>query len=227
MTTTPPAAIYSPRRTACTNPSSIALPETTKQPSNVIAAFAIAAAGDAEGVDGSQGREDSGICGPQRIVAPSPNADGTTLLTEKTQILQRWAEHIRGVLNRLSTISDAAIARLPLAESNADFDLWPSLHEASSAMQQHSSGKTTGLDAIPVEIYKRVSLQHMDHMMSLYREMWRQGEVPQNFQDATIVLLYKLKDNRQLRDNHRGISPLNIAGKIVARILLNRLNSHL
>ncbi|VDM00437.1 unnamed protein product [Schistocephalus solidus] len=36
-----------------------------------------------------------------------------------------------------------------------------------------------------------------------------------------------LKGNRQLCDNHRGISLLNIAGKIFARILLNRLNGHL
>ncbi|BHF72548.1 hypothetical protein SprV_0401561500 [Sparganum proliferum] len=57
--------------------------------------------------------------------------------------------------------------------------------------------------------------------------MWRQGEVPQDFKDATIVHLYRRKGNRQICDNHRGISLLNIAGKIFARILLNRLNNHL
>ncbi|BHF59201.1 hypothetical protein SprV_0100215700 [Sparganum proliferum] len=57
--------------------------------------------------------------------------------------------------------------------------------------------------------------------------MWRQGGVPQDFKDATIVHLYKRKGNRQVCDNHRGISLLNIAGKIFARILLNRLNNHL
>nr|VZI05285.1 unnamed protein product [Spirometra erinaceieuropaei] len=45
--------------------------------------------------------------------------------------------------------------------------------------------------------------------------------------DATIAHLYKRKGNRQVCDNHRGISLLNIAGKIFARILLNRLNNHL
>ncbi|BHF82783.1 hypothetical protein SprV_0802592200 [Sparganum proliferum] len=57
--------------------------------------------------------------------------------------------------------------------------------------------------------------------------MWRQEEVPQDFEDATIVHLYKRKGNRQVCDNHRGISLLNIAGKIFACILLNRLNNHL
>ncbi|BHF65141.1 hypothetical protein SprV_0200815000 [Sparganum proliferum] len=57
--------------------------------------------------------------------------------------------------------------------------------------------------------------------------MWRQGEVPEEFKDATIVHLYKRKGNLQLYDNHRGIPLLNIVGKNFARILLNRLNNHL
>ncbi|VDL94132.1 unnamed protein product [Schistocephalus solidus] len=57
--------------------------------------------------------------------------------------------------------------------------------------------------------------------------MWRQGQVPQDFKDATIIHLYKRKGNRQVCDNHRGISLLNIAGKILARTLVNRLNGHL
>ena len=51
--------------------------------------------------------------------------------------------------------------------------------------------------------------------------------IPQELKDATIVPLYKRKDNRQSYDNHRGISLLAIAGKILARVLLNRLIDHL
>nr|VZI19312.1 unnamed protein product [Spirometra erinaceieuropaei] len=124
---------------------------------------------------------------PTKGTAPLLRADGSTLLTEKTQILQRWAEHFRGVLNRSSVISDAAIARLPQVETNVDLDLPPSLQETIRAVQQLSSGKAPGSDAIPAE----------------------------------------RKGNRQVCDNHRGISLLNIAGKIFARILLNRLTNHL
>nr|VZI02743.1 unnamed protein product [Spirometra erinaceieuropaei] len=62
---------------------------------------------------------------PTKGTAPLLSTDGNTLLTEKTQILQRWAEHFRGLLNRPSAISDAAIERLPQVETNVDLDLPP------------------------------------------------------------------------------------------------------
>nr|VZI02027.1 unnamed protein product [Spirometra erinaceieuropaei] len=162
---------------------------------------------------------------PKKGTAPLLSADGSTLLTEKTQILQRWAEHFRGVINRPSVISDAAIRRLPQVETNVDLDFPPSPQENIRAVQQLSSGKAPGSDAIPAEVYKHGGPQLMDHLTALFQEMWRQGKVPQDFKDATIVHLYKRKGNRQVCDNHRGISLLNIAGTIFARILLNRLNN--
>nr|VZI15979.1 unnamed protein product [Spirometra erinaceieuropaei] len=104
-------------------------------------------------------------------------ADGNTLLTEKTQIPQRWTEHFRGVLNRPSVISDAAIERLPQVETNVDLDLPPSLQETIRAVQQLSSGKAPGSDAIPAEVYKHGGPLLMDHLTALFQEMWRQGEV--------------------------------------------------
>ncbi|VDL88077.1 unnamed protein product [Schistocephalus solidus] len=58
-------------------------------------------------------------------------------------------------------------------------------------------------------------------------EVYKHGQVPEDFKDATIVHIYKWKGNGQLCDNHRGISVLNIAGKIFAHLLLNRLNRRL
>ena len=49
--------------------------------------------------------------------------------------------------------------------------------------------------------------------------------IPQEFKDASIIT--KRKRNPQLCDNHRGISLLSTAGKVLARVLLNRLNEHL
>ncbi|BHF64379.1 hypothetical protein SprV_0200738200 [Sparganum proliferum] len=72
--------------------------------------------------------------------------------------------HSRGVLNRPSTISDAAMARLPQVETNADLDFPPPLYEIIMAVQQLSSGKAPGSDAIPAEIYKPGDPQLIDHL---------------------------------------------------------------
>ncbi|BHF64268.1 hypothetical protein SprV_0200727000 [Sparganum proliferum] len=90
--------------------------------------------------------------------------------------------------------------------------------DRAAAFQQESAGS----DAIPAEIYKHGGLS----------DCALPGDVasrrsPQDFRDATIVHLYKRKGNRQICDIHRGISLLNITGKIFARIFLNRLNNHL
>nr|VZI32244.1 unnamed protein product [Spirometra erinaceieuropaei] len=108
---------------------------------------------------------------PTKGTAPLLSADGSTLLTEKTQILQRWAEHFQGVLNRPSVFSDAAIARLSQVEANVDIDLPPSLQVTIRAVQQLSSGKAPGSDAIPAEVYKHGGPLLMDHLTALFQEM--------------------------------------------------------
>ena len=67
----------------------------------------------------------------------------------------------------------------------------------------------------------------ISRVLQLLRLIWQQEEVPQDLKDATIIHLYKRKGNRRDCNNHRGISLLSIAGKILARILLNRLMNHL
>nr|VZI26706.1 unnamed protein product [Spirometra erinaceieuropaei] len=67
---------------------------------------------------------------PTKAAAPLLGADGSTLLNEMTQVLQPWAEHFKGVLNRPFTITDAAMARLPRMSTSADLDLLLSLHES-------------------------------------------------------------------------------------------------
>ncbi|XP_069960323.1 RNA-directed DNA polymerase from mobile element jockey [Cherax quadricarinatus] len=90
-----------------------------------------------------------------------------------------------------------------------------------------SSGKAPGSDAIPAEVYKEGGMALVEKLHQLFQLVWQHETVPQDFKDASIMHLYKRKGNRQACDNHRGISLLSIAGKTLARVLLNRLNEHL
>ncbi|VDL91186.1 unnamed protein product [Schistocephalus solidus] len=153
-------------------------------------------------------------------------SNGTTLLTEKSQFLKRWTEHFISVLNCSSAISEAAIDWPPQVDTNNDLDLPPSLPETIRAVQKLSSGKELGSDVIPLQVYKHGWTRQMAELTTLFLDKWRQRQIPQDFKNATIVHLYKRKGNRQLWDNHRSISLLNIAEKIFARLIFNCLNVH-
>ena len=168
------------------------------------------------------------IYGPQSsATTPLLSADGTSFLTDTEAILKRWAEHFDGVLNRPSSINDEAINRLPQVEFNPLLDESPTVSETVKAIKLLSFGKAPGSDAIPAKIYKAGGPQVAEKLTELFLIMWRKEAIPQEFKDAIIIHLFKRKGNPQVCDNHRGISLLSIAGKILARVLLNRLNEHL
>ena len=86
-------------------------------------------------------------------------------------------------------------------------------------------GKAPGLDGISPEILKLGRPKLKAHLLSLYNTCWQRQTLPQDFKDALIVMIYKRKGERKDCDNHHGISLLSIAGKVLAKIMLNRLKT--
>ena len=54
--------------------------------------------------------------------SPLLSTDGSSRITDKDKILERWAEHFNSVLNRRSSINEEAIACLPQIPVNASLD---------------------------------------------------------------------------------------------------------
>ena len=84
--------------------------------------------------------------------------------------------------------------------------------ETSKAAKQLSSGKATVVDAIPADVYKAGELPMAEKLTELFHCMWRKEAISQEFNNASIIHLYKRKENPQFCDNHRGISLPSIAG---------------
>ena len=63
----------------------------------------------------------------------------------------------------------------------------------------------------------------LDKLQVLFTNCWEKGTLPQDIRDAVLVSLYKNKGEKSDCSNYRGITLLSIAGKILARVLLNRL----
>ena len=128
---------------------------------------------------------------------------------------------------KIFEINVEAIARLPQVETNTDLDRPPSEEEVKKAIKQLSTGKAPYTDAIPAEVYKHHRGDTLlQKLTDLFCRMWDEEVISQQLKDASIVHLYQ-KGNRQLCDNYGGISLQAIAGKILARVLLNRLIVHL
>ena len=100
--------------------------------------------------------------------------------------------------------------------------LLPILEEVNTAIKSLSKKAP---DAILAEVFSEGGPTLVDKLLEFFQAIWTEEEFPP--EDPNITHLYENKGNRQSCDNHRGISVLAIAGKILARILLNRLQSHL
>ena len=108
-----------------------------------------------------------------------------------------------------------------------ELDTPPTSAETVAAIKQLQTGKAPGPDGIPAEVFKAGGEILITHLTRLFQVFWANDQLPQDFRDANIIHLYKNKGDRSSCDNHRGISLLSIAGKILARIMLNRITKHI
>jgi len=99
----------------------------------------------------------------------------------------------------------------------------PDLNETIKAIALTREGKAPGVCGIPAEVWKYGGDKIINELHQLFQDVWTHGYVPKDWKDASIVPIFK-KGSRKECGNYRGISLLSIAGKILARVLLNRLN---
>ena len=101
-----------------------------------------------------------------------------------------------------------------------ELDTEPTLKELNKAIDSLASGKAPGSDGIPPDLIKhcKTTLLHCLHVILC--QCWQEGVVPQDMQDAKIITLFKNKGERSDCNNYRGISLLNVIGKVFAKVIL-------
>ena len=168
------------------------------------------------------------VYGPRsKATSPLLDSDGKTLLVDDDKILQRWVDHYSEVLNRPPSSDPDVINSIPQRSLIDELDAVPNISETKAAIKLLCRGKQPGKDLLPGEIYKAGGPTLVRKLTSLLQKIWEQGKVPQDFKDASLITLFKNKGKRSLCDNYRGIALLSVAGKILARIILSRVNRHL
>ena len=155
------------------------------------------------------------LCPPRKATAPLRNSD-SVLLTDKQDILKQWTLHFSSLLNHPSHVTDDTIESVLQRPIISELDTPPGMKETTRAVGQIQGGKAPSPDGIPIEIFKAGRRHLLEHLTKMFQLFWEHGQLLQELRDANIIHLYKNKGDRSSCDNHRVISLLSIAGKILA-----------
>ena len=154
------------------------------------------------------------------------STDGIETFSHSKRVVARWSEHFQKLFNIPGDIHHEALDNIPQRITKTSLDETPTMDEMARAIACLKDGKASGGDGIPAEVWKHGGDNLFSRMHQLITNAWEVCSVPQAWKDASIVTIYK-KCDRTDCGNYRGISLLFIAGKIFARILLNRLSTHI
>ena len=142
----------------------------------------------------------------------------------RDESLQRWREHFHGVLNIRSSFLASVVDEVEDYPIDESLDVPPSEEEILDVIKLIKDGKAAGENGVLPEMIKCCGLDLLDYLVVLFQSVWSEGSVPQEWKDALIVPIPK-KGDLSLCDNWRGISLLDLGGKVFAKIIQQRLQS--
>ena len=152
---------------------------------------------------------------------------GNTILTSSPEErIDRVGEHFEDLLNQTSVIPENIEQFLP-EEATIEWALQDpfTIKELSEAIYQMSRDKSCGPDGLPIEILQSLGPSNTwNKLLSFFNEYLESGEVPNELKDVIISPLYK-KDDSRCMDNYRGISLISHHGKLLEKLVTNRLTS--
>ena len=89
-------------------------------------------------------------------------------------------------------------------------------------IQNLRSGRAAGEGGIAPEVLKAGGAEMVGWLHRMFSLVWAPGKVPQAWKDSIIIALYKGAGDQADCNKYRGISLLEVEGKILASILARR-----
>ncbi len=136
--------------------------------------------------------------------------------------LSRWQEHFNTVLNVRSSFTESVLDSVQQGQVRDEMDLPPSEEEVFDALDAVRRNKAGGKNGILPELVKCCGANLSEYFLELFHQVWRDECVPQEWKDALIVPIPK-KGDLSCYDNWRGISLLDVGGKLFTKLLQKRL----
>ena len=92
-------------------------------------------------------------------------------------------------------------------------------------MNETKGGKAPGMDGVRVEMLKEGDVTVLEWLVRVFNICFMLSIVPVDWVIACMVPLYKGKGDVHECSNFRGISLLNVVGKVYGRVLINRIRN--
>ena len=137
-----------------------------------------------------------------------------------TERLKSWENHFVKLLGQPPVVPDEDIL-IHTINPPLDIDTGPfTKSELVTARRQTKEGKASGEDGISAEVMKRVDLD--DITLKFYNDPLCGGDLPNQWKTSIIIPIPK-KGDLTKTDSYRGIALTSIPGKILNRMILNRI----
>ena len=145
---------------------------------------------------------------------------------QNTITTQEWFQHFYYVFNGdtvtgidLDAIGDSSV-NLESVSATLDEDI--TALEVQDAIRALKSNKAPGPDGLCEELYKYSDARIVNFLMIYFNKLFESGMFPLACSESVIQPLHK-KGNKISPDNYRGISLLNVSGKLCSYVLNKRL----
>jgi len=162
----------------------------------------------------------SGIC--SSVAIKDRNGE---MLIEREDVKNRWKEYV-GELYCSCDKPKYDELGIELEKDVDEDNKGPEIleEEISKAIRELKNGKAVGMDDVPAELLKILGDGACDHLKRICKKIYATGTWPEDFTKIIMIPLPK-KTNAMECADHRTISLISHASKILLRILVNRIEA--